>query len=182
MWYHNNVGGGRCPIVDTFWQTETGGHMITPMPGATPLVPGRARCPFPGIQAAIVDETGHDVPNGQGGILVVKKALALDDSHHLGRPRSLQEELLPRRTRWASCIWRAMAPFATKTPATSPSWAVSTMCSTSRATAWAPWRSNRHWSPTALVAEAAVVGRPDDTTGEAIVAFVVLKAGASLGR
>jgi acetyl-CoA synthetase len=72
-WYHKHVGGGRCPIVDTFWQTETGGHMITPLPGATPMVPGSCTLPFPGIQAAIVDETGKDVPNGQGGILVVKK-------------------------------------------------------------------------------------------------------------
>ncbi|MEY8876042.1 MAG: acetate--CoA ligase, partial [Leptothrix sp. (in: b-proteobacteria)] len=72
-WYHQHVGGGRCPIVDTFWQTETGGHMITPLPGVTPMVPGSCTLPFPGIQAAIVDETGKDVPNGQGGILVVKR-------------------------------------------------------------------------------------------------------------
>ena len=73
MWYHRNVGGGRCPIVDTFWQTETGGHMITPLPGATPLVPGSCTLPLPGIAAAIVDETGQDIPNGSGGLLVVKK-------------------------------------------------------------------------------------------------------------
>ena len=72
-WYHEHVGGGRCPIVDTFWQTETGGHMITPLPGVTTLVPGSCTLPFPGIAAAIVDETGNDVPNGQGGMLVVKK-------------------------------------------------------------------------------------------------------------
>ncbi len=71
-WYHKHVGGGRCPVVDTFWQTETGGHMITPLPGATPLVPGSCTLAFPGIAAAVVDETGHDVPDGQGGILVVK--------------------------------------------------------------------------------------------------------------
>ena len=63
-WYHRHIGGGRCPIVDTFWQTETGGHMITPLPGATPLVPGSCTLPFPGIAAAIVDEAGNDVPNG----------------------------------------------------------------------------------------------------------------------
>ncbi len=73
VWYHENVGGGRCPIVDTWWQTETGGHMITPLPGATPLVPGSCTLPLPGIMAAVVDETGQDVPNGQGGILVVKR-------------------------------------------------------------------------------------------------------------
>ncbi|MGH8784733.1 MAG: acetate--CoA ligase, partial [Cupriavidus necator] len=73
MWYYKNIGNERCPIVDTFWQTETGGHMITPLPGATPLVPGSCTLPLPGIMAAIVDETGHDVPNGNGGILVVKR-------------------------------------------------------------------------------------------------------------
>ncbi|MGB0129235.1 MAG: acetate--CoA ligase, partial [Rhodocyclaceae bacterium] len=73
MWYYENVGSSRCPIVDTFWQTETGGHMITPLPGVTPLVPGSCTLPFPGIQAAIVDETGTDVPWGNGGFLVVKK-------------------------------------------------------------------------------------------------------------
>ncbi len=72
-WYYKHVGGSRCPIVDTFWQTETGGHMITPLPGVTPMVPGSCTLPFPGIQAAIVDEAGNDMPNGQGGILVVKK-------------------------------------------------------------------------------------------------------------
>ena len=73
MWYHEKVGGGRCPIVDTWWQTETGGHMITPLPGVTPTVPGSCTLPLPGIMAAIVDETGHDVENGHGGILVIKR-------------------------------------------------------------------------------------------------------------
>jgi acetyl-CoA synthetase len=72
-WYHKHIGGGRCPVVDTFWQTETGGHVITPLPGATPLVPGSCTLPFPGIDAAVVDETGKDMPWGQGGILVIKK-------------------------------------------------------------------------------------------------------------
>jgi hypothetical protein len=72
MWYHRNVGGERCPIVDTFWQTETGGHMITPLPGATPLVPGSCTLPLPGIMAAIVGETGKDIRNRSGGRLVVR--------------------------------------------------------------------------------------------------------------
>src|SRR6185295_8040122 len=72
-WYHKHVGGSRCPIVDTFWQTETGGHVITPLPGATPLVPGSCTLPFPGIDAAVVDEQGHEVPHGKGGILVIRK-------------------------------------------------------------------------------------------------------------
>src|SRR3982751_3176777 len=73
MWYHTNVGGGRCPIVDTWWQTETGGHMISPLPGVTTTVPGSCTLPLPGIMAAIVDETGQEVAHGQGGILVIKK-------------------------------------------------------------------------------------------------------------
>src|SRR5438046_9665044 len=73
MWYYENVGNGRCPIVDTWWQTETGGHMITPVPGVTALVRGSCTLPLPGIMAAIVDETGQDVLNGHGGILVIKR-------------------------------------------------------------------------------------------------------------
>ena len=73
MWYFEQVGGSHCPVADTFWQTETGGHVITPLPGATPLVPGSCTLPFPGIDVAVVDETGHDVPWGTGGLLVIKK-------------------------------------------------------------------------------------------------------------
>ena len=73
IWYHNNVGAGRCPIVDTWWQTETGGHILAPLPGATPLKPGSCTFPLPGISAGIVDEAGNDIPNGRGGYLVIKR-------------------------------------------------------------------------------------------------------------
>ena len=73
MWYYEQVGGNRCPIVDTFWQTETGGHVITPLPGATPLVPGSCTLPFPGIDIDVVDETGKEIGWGNGGLLVIKK-------------------------------------------------------------------------------------------------------------
>ena len=73
MWYFNTVGGGKCPIVDTWWQTETGEHMITPLPGVTPLKPGSCTFPLPGIIADVVDETGKSVDKGNGGILVIKK-------------------------------------------------------------------------------------------------------------
>lgn len=73
MWYFEQVGGNRCPIVDTFWQTETGGHVITPLPGATPLVPGSCTLPFPGIDIDVVDETGKEIGWGNGGLLVIKK-------------------------------------------------------------------------------------------------------------
>ena len=107
-WYHQHIGGGRCPIVDTFWQTETGGHMITPLPGATPLVPGSCTLPFPGIMAAVVDETGKDVPNGQGGILVVKQPwpsmirTIWGDPERFKKsyyPEDFKGQLLPRRRR-----------------------------------------------------------------------------------
>ncbi len=73
MWYHNVIGGGECPIVDTYWQTETGGHMITPLPGATPTKPGSCTQPFFGIDAAVVDADGNEVGANEGGLLVVRK-------------------------------------------------------------------------------------------------------------
>ncbi|ELR99010.1 acetate--CoA ligase [Gloeocapsa sp. PCC 73106] len=72
IWYHRIIGGGHCPIVDTWWQTETGGVMITPLPGATPTKPGSATLPFPGIIADVVDLEGNSLPNNQGGYLVIK--------------------------------------------------------------------------------------------------------------
>ncbi|HEX8232030.1 MAG TPA: acetate--CoA ligase, partial [Caulobacteraceae bacterium] len=73
MWYHKVIGHERCPIVDTWWQTETGMHMITPMPGATPMKPGTATLPFFGVDAAIVDRTGKELGPNQGGLLVIRK-------------------------------------------------------------------------------------------------------------
>jgi acetyl-CoA synthetase len=72
IWYHEVIGGERCPIVDTWWQTETGGHMITPQPAATPTVPGSCTLPALGIDAAIVDDAGNELPNGRGGLLVIR--------------------------------------------------------------------------------------------------------------
>jgi acetyl-CoA synthetase len=73
MWYHENIGGTRCPIVDTWWQTETGGHMITPLPGVTPTTPGSCTLPFFGVDAAIVNERGEEQPPNVGGLLVIRK-------------------------------------------------------------------------------------------------------------
>jgi acetyl-CoA synthetase len=73
MWYHRVIGGGRCPIVDTWWQTETGSIAITPLPGATPTKPGSATLPFFGIDAAVVNDKGEELPNGQGGFLVIRQ-------------------------------------------------------------------------------------------------------------
>jgi acetyl-CoA synthetase len=73
MWYHREIGGGRCPIVDTWWQTETGGHCITPLPAAVPTVPGSCTVPFFGVDAAVVDESGAERPPNVGGLLVIRK-------------------------------------------------------------------------------------------------------------
>ena len=73
VWYHEKIGGGRCPIVDTWWQTETGGHMLTPLPGATTTTPGSCCRPMLGIDAAVVNSDGEEVPNNTGGILVIRK-------------------------------------------------------------------------------------------------------------
>jgi len=72
MWYHREIGGERCPIVDTWWQTETGGHMITPLPGATPTKPGSCTLPFFGVDAAIVNERGEELPANTGGLLAIR--------------------------------------------------------------------------------------------------------------
>ncbi|MSR68963.1 MAG: acetate--CoA ligase [Phycisphaerales bacterium] len=73
IWYHQHIGASRCPIVDTMWQTETGGHIITPLPGCTPTVPGSCTLAFFGIDAAIVNEKGEELPPNQGGLLVIRK-------------------------------------------------------------------------------------------------------------
>ncbi len=73
MWYYNTIGGGKCPIVDTWWQTETGGHIVSPLPGATPIKPGAATFPLPGIKAEIIDEDGNPTPKGEKGLLCITK-------------------------------------------------------------------------------------------------------------
>ncbi len=173
MWYYKNVGHERCPIVDTFWQTETGGHMITPLPGATPLVPGSCTLPLPGIEAAIVDETGHDMPNGQGGILVVKRPWPAMIRTIWGDPERFQKSYYPAELQGYylagdGAIRDEKSGYFTITGRIDDVLNVSghrmgTMEIESALVA----------NP--LVAEAAVVGRPDDMTGEAIVAYVVLK-------
>ncbi|MFN7778001.1 MAG: acetate--CoA ligase [Betaproteobacteria bacterium] len=180
MWYHRNVGRERCPIVDTFWQTETGGHMITPLPGATPTVPGSCTLPLPGIMAAIVDETGHDVPNGQGGLLVIKRPWPSMIRTIWGDPDRFVKSYYPaelggklylagdgsirdKETGYFTIIGRIDDVLNVS------GHRMGTMEIESALVA----------NP--LVAEAAVVGRPDDLTGEAISAFVVLKQSRPTG-
>lgn len=173
-WYHQHVGGGRCPIVDTFWQTETGGHMITPLPGATPLVPGSCTLPFPGIAAAIVDETGHDVPNGQGGILVVKKPWPSMIRTIYGDPERFKKSYYPPELKGYYLAGDG-AIRDEKTGYFTITGRIDDVLNVSGHRMGTMEIESALVSCTELVAEAAVVGRPDDTTGEAICAFVVLK-------
>jgi acetyl-CoA synthetase len=173
MWYHTNVGGGRCPIVDTFWQTETGGHMITPLPGATPLVPGSCTLPLPGIAAAIVDETGGDLPNGTGGILVVKKPWPSMIRTIWGDPERFRKSYFPAELKGYylagdGAVRNKDTGYFTITGRIDDVLNVS-----GHRMGTMEIESALVSNP--LVAESAVVGRPDDLTGEAIVAFVVLK-------
>jgi acetyl-CoA synthetase len=173
-WYHANVGGGRCPIVDTFWQTETGGHMITPLPGATPMVPGSCTLPFPGIQAAIVDETGADVPNGSGGILVVKKPWPSMIRTIWGDGERFKKSYFPPELKGYYLAGDGAIRDA-KTTYFTITGRIDDVLNVSGHRMGTMEIESALVSCTELVAEAAVVGRPDDTTGEAICAFVVLK-------
>ncbi len=174
-WYHQHVGGGRCPIVDTFWQTETGGHMITPLPGATPLVPGSCTLPFPGIQAAIVSETGEDMPNGQGGILVVKKPWPSMIRTIWGDPERFKKSYYPDDFKGKYYLAGDGAIRDAKTGYFTITGRIDDVLNVSGHRMGTMEIESALVSCTELVAEAAVVGRPDDTTGEAICAFVVLK-------
>ncbi|HEU4528183.1 MAG TPA: acetate--CoA ligase [Actinomycetota bacterium] len=174
IWYHTVVGGERCPIVDTWWQTETGAILITPLPGITPTKPGSATFPFPGVQADVYDETGNSVPLGGGGYLVLKHpwpAMA--------------------RTIWGDPERYANTYFALFGPETYVAgdgarrdedgyfWLLGRIDDVMNV---AGHRLSTFEIESALVdnpkvAEAAVVSRPDEVIGEAIVAFVTLKQG-----
>jgi acetyl-CoA synthetase len=174
MWYYRNVGSSRCPIVDTFWQTETGGHMITPLPGATPLVPGSCTLPLPGIEAAIVDETGHDVPNGQGGLLVVKRPWPSMIRTIWGDPERYKKSYYPAEL--GGHLYLA-GDGSIRDKGTGYFTIVGRIDDVLNVSGHRMGTMEIESALVAnpLVAEAAVVGRPDDMTGEAVCAFVVLK-------
>jgi acetyl-CoA synthetase len=174
-WYHKNVGGGRCPVVDTWWQTETGGHMITPLPGATPLVPGSCTLPFPGIDAAVVDEQGHDVPDGTGGILVIKKPWPGMIRTIWGDPERYRKSYYPDEFHGRYYLAGDGASRDAKTGYFTITGRIDDVLNVSGHRMGTMEIESALVANTALVAEAAVVGRPDETTGEAICAFVVLK-------
>ena len=173
MWYFNTVGGGRCPVVDTWWQTETGGHMITPLPGVTPLKPGSCTQPLPGIMAAIVDETGADVENGKGGILVIKKPWPAMVRTIWGDPERFKKSYYPEDFQGKYYL----AGDGANRDLDGYFWIMGRIDDVLNVSGHRLGTMEIESALVAnpLVAEAAVVGRPDDTTGEAVCAFVVLK-------
>jgi acetyl-CoA synthetase len=179
-WFHEHVGGNRCPIVDTFWQTETGGHMITPLPGATPLVPGSCTLPLPGILAAIVDETGHDVPNGQGGLLVVKRPWPSMVRTIHGDPQRFRSSYFPEELGGNLYLAGDGAIRDESTGYFTIMGRIDDVLNVS-GHRMGTMEIESALVSNPLVAEAAVVGRPDETTGEAIAAFVVLKQARPTG-
>jgi len=173
MWYHETVGRGRCPIVDTWWQTETGGHMITPLPGATATKPGSATFPLPGIFADIVDETGESVGRGKGGILVIKRPWP-------AMLRTIWGDADRFRKTYYPADFGGRYYLAGDGATYDEDGYIRIMGRIDDVLNVAGHRLGTMEIESALVAnpnvaEAAVVGRPDDLTGEAIVAFVVLK-------
>ncbi|MDS1142481.1 acetate--CoA ligase [Pusillimonas sp. SM2304] len=172
IWYYNNVGNGRCPIVDTWWQTETGGHILTPLPGATPLKPGSCTLPLPGISTGVVDEAGNDVPAGRGGFLVIKRPWPAMIRTVWGDAERYKSSYFPTDLKGYY-----LAGDNAQRDADGYYWI---MGRTDDVLSVSGHRLGGTEIESALVAhekvaEAAVVGRPDATTGEAIVAFIMLK-------
>jgi len=172
-WYHETVGGGRCPIVDTWWQTETGGHMITPLPGVTSLKPGSCQSPLPGIAAAIVDESGHDVENGKGGILVIKKPWPSMIRTIWGDDERFRKSYFPEEFNGKYYL----AGDGANRDLDGDFWITGRIDDVLNVSGHrlGTMEIESALVGNKLVAEAAVVGRPADTTGEAVCAFVVLK-------
>ncbi|MEW6582658.1 MAG: acetate--CoA ligase [Actinomycetota bacterium] len=173
MWYHENIGGGRCPIVDTWWQTETGMIMIAPLPGLTTLKPGSATRPLPGVRARVVDEAGREVPLGAGGYLVLDepwpamlRTLHGDDARYV-------------ETYWSRYPGRYFAGDGARRDEDGDFWLLGRIDDVMNVSGH---RLSTIEIESALVdhpavAEAAVVGRSDPVTGQAIAAFVTLRGG-----
>jgi len=175
MWYHRVIGGGRCPVVDTWWQTETGGIMITPLPGATPTKPGSATLPFFGVDAAVVDEAGKEVPPNVGGKLIIRKPWP-----------SMLRTIWGDKARYEKQYWSDFPGYyftgdGARRDEDGYFWIVGRIDDVLNV---AGQRLGPSEIESALVshvsvAEAAVVGRPDELKGQAVVAFVTLKQGTS---
>ena len=181
MWYYRNVGGERCPVVDTWWQTETGGHLITPLPGVTPLVPGSCTLALPGIMAAIVDETGHDLPNGSGGLLVIKRPWPAMIRTIWGDPERYRKSYFPEELGGTLYLAGDGAVRDAQRGYFRITGRIDDVLNVSGHRLGTMEIESALVAKTDLVAEAAVVGRPDDMTGEAVCAFVVLKRARPTG-
>jgi acetyl-CoA synthetase len=180
IWYHKTVGKSRCPIVDTWWQTETGGHMITPLPGVTPLKPGSCQTPLPGIMADIVDETGQSVERGKGGILVIKRPWPGMIRTIWGDPDRFRKSYYPEDFKGKYYLAGDGASRDLNGYFTIMGRIDDVLNVSGHRLGTMEVESALVANP--LVAEAAVVGRPDDLTGEAVVAFVVTKGPRPAGE
>ena len=174
IWYYENIGNKCCPVVDTFWQTETGGHVITPLPGATPLVPGSCTLPFPGIEVDVVDEEGNDQDWGNGGLLVIKKPWPSMIRTIWNDPERFKNSYFPKELGGETYLAGDGAVRNKETGYFTIMGRIDDVLNVSG------HRLGTMEVESALVAnkmvtEAAVVGRPHDIKGESIVAFVVLK-------
>ncbi|MDD4978281.1 MAG: acetate--CoA ligase [Gallionella sp.] len=172
MWYYNTVGGERCPIVDTWWQTETGCHMIAPLPGAMPLKPGTCTLPLPGIMAAIVNEAGDEVHDQHGGFLVIKRPFPSQIRTIWGDPERYKSSYFP-----AEMHGSYLAGDSARRDEDGYFWIMGRIDDVLNVSGHrlGTMEIESALVSNPLVAEAAVVGKPHDIKGEAVVAFVVLK-------
>jgi acetyl-CoA synthetase len=173
MWYHKTVGGGRCPIVDTWWQTETGAIMIAPLPGAVPTKPGSATLPLPGIKMAIVDKAGHPVEKGKGGFLICERPWPAMMRTIWGDPDRFI------RTYWSEVPGKYFTGDGARQDEDGYFWIMGRVDDVLNISGH---RLSTMEVESALVShpavtEAAVVGKPDEIKGEAIAAFVTLEQG-----
>jgi acetyl-CoA synthetase len=172
MWYYTVVGQSRCPIVDTWWQTETGCHMIAPLPGAIPAKPGSCTLPLPGIMTAIVDESGEEVSGQNGGFLVIKRSFPSQIRTIWGDPERYKKAYFPAEMKGAY-----LAGDSAHRDADGYFWIMGRIDDVLKVSGHRLGTMEIESALVAnpLVAESAIVGRPHDIKGEAIVAFVVLK-------
>ena len=174
MWYYEKVGRSRCPIVDTWWQTETGSHMIAPLPGAISLKPGSCTMPLPGISAAIVDENGHDIEPGKGGFLVIKKPFPSQVRTLWKDPERFKKTYFPQEIADGQFYLAGDSAYCDED---GYFWIMGRIDDVLNVSGHRLGTMEIESALVAnpLVAEAAVVGKPHDVKGEAVVAFVVLK-------
>jgi len=172
MWYYNTVGGARCPIVDTWWQTETGCHMIAPLPGAMPLKPGTCTLPLPGIMAAIANEAGDLVNDTHGGFLVITRPFPSQIRTIWNDPERYKSSYFPAEMQGAY-----LAGDSARRDEDGYFWIMGRIDDVLNVSGHRLGTMEIESALVAnpLVAEAAVVGKPHDIKGEAVVAFVVLK-------